>query len=276
VGAAVAELPDGWAESVLPFAVALAGTAVEADDLDLATQLVRPQVRDHPGLLAIRRIHQALQTLHDDQPALALDHLIDCGRQLDRMGWTNPALFPWRGWVATLRHRLGQTSAAITLAEEELEMARSWAAPTAVGRSLRVLGSITAGPAGVKLLREAVTVIAGSTNELQRARAHLALAYGLGDHPEAAKHRQLAARLANLCGVPRLVRMVDHPADHLPARTAAVLTRSEQRVVRLAAEGWTNQAIADELGVSCRAVEKHLTSSYRKLGVRGRSGLTAV
>lgn len=276
VGAAVAELPDGWAESVLPFAVALAGAAVEADDLDLATQLVRPQVRDHPGLLAIRRIHQALQTLHDDQPALALDHLIDCGRQLDRMGWTNPALFPWRGWVATLRHRLGQTSAAITLAEEELEMARSWAAPTAVGRSLRVLGSITAGPAGVKLLREAVTAIAGSTNELQRARAHLALADGLGDHPEAAKHRQLAARLANLCGVPRLVRVVDQPADHLPARTAAVLTRSEQRVVRLAAEGWTNQAIADELGVSCRAVEKHLTSSYRKLGVRGRSGLTAV
>jgi DNA-binding NarL/FixJ family response regulator len=54
---------------------------------------------------------------------------------------------------------------------------------------------------------------------------------------------------------------------------AAGLTESERRVVQMAARGLANRAIADELVVTLRTVESHLTHAYRKLGVRRRSEL---
>jgi DNA-binding CsgD family transcriptional regulator len=51
------------------------------------------------------------------------------------------------------------------------------------------------------------------------------------------------------------------------------LTTSEQRVVELAARGLSNKEIARELYVSVHTVERHLSHSYAKLGVRSRSQL---
>ena len=47
----------------------------------------------------------------------------------------------------------------------------------------------------------------------------------------------------------------------------AELTPREREVLELMAEGRTNQAIADQLVVSERAVEKHVTSIFSKLGL---------
>jgi DNA-binding NarL/FixJ family response regulator len=47
----------------------------------------------------------------------------------------------------------------------------------------------------------------------------------------------------------------------------AELTPREREVLELMAEGRTNQAIADELVVSERAIEKHVTSIFSKLGL---------
>ncbi len=61
-----------------------------------------------------------------------------------------------------------------------------------------------------------------------------------------------------------------------PARAAGstpVLTPAEQRVAELVAAGSTNREAADRLFVSVRAVEVHLTSIYRKLGISSRTQL---
>jgi DNA-binding NarL/FixJ family response regulator len=45
------------------------------------------------------------------------------------------------------------------------------------------------------------------------------------------------------------------------------LTRREREVVALMAEGRSNRAIAEELVVTERAVEKHVTNIFHKLGL---------
>ena len=51
------------------------------------------------------------------------------------------------------------------------------------------------------------------------------------------------------------------------------LTETEERIARMAADGCSNKEIASALYMSVRTVEAHLTSVYRKLDIRSRSGL---
>jgi DNA-binding CsgD family transcriptional regulator len=59
-----------------------------------------------------------------------------------------------------------------------------------------------------------------------------------------------------------------------PTATAE-LTRTEEQVARLAAAGRTNREIAEELFVTVRTAESHLSRIYHKLGIRGRTELAA-
>ena len=70
--------------------------------------------------------------------------------------------------------------------------------------------------------------------------------------------------------------------DRVPAATAAadddvtsVLSLRELDILRLAAEGRDNDAIAAELVLSVRTVERHLQNVYAKLGLQGRTARTA-
>ena len=53
----------------------------------------------------------------------------------------------------------------------------------------------------------------------------------------------------------------------------ASLTKREEEIRRLVADGLTNEAIAGELGISARTVEAHLRMLFRKLGARRREEL---
>ena len=67
-------------------------------------------------------------------------------------------------------------------------------------------------------------------------------------------------------------------ARSLPASRAGLRRRTssrpaEQPVAELVASGRTNKEVASPLFVTDRTVEGHLTSIYRKLGIRSRAGL---
>jgi len=51
------------------------------------------------------------------------------------------------------------------------------------------------------------------------------------------------------------------------------LTESELRIARMAVAGYTNEEIAHRIYVARRTGEAHLTSTYQKLQIRGRSQL---
>jgi DNA-binding NarL/FixJ family response regulator len=57
---------------------------------------------------------------------------------------------------------------------------------------------------------------------------------------------------------------------------AGDLTRGELRVAEMAARGLANREIANELVVTVKAVEWHLSNAYRKLGVKSRRQLEGV
>ena len=57
---------------------------------------------------------------------------------------------------------------------------------------------------------------------------------------------------------------------------ARTLTQTEQRVALLVAAGRTNAEVAEELGLSQRTVEWHVSRAFRKLGARSREDLAAL
>jgi DNA-binding NarL/FixJ family response regulator len=51
------------------------------------------------------------------------------------------------------------------------------------------------------------------------------------------------------------------------------LTRREREILELVADAQTNDAIAARLGITRRAVERHVNSIFRKLEIRDEGGV---
>jgi pimeloyl-ACP methyl ester carboxylesterase/DNA-binding CsgD family transcriptional regulator len=56
---------------------------------------------------------------------------------------------------------------------------------------------------------------------------------------------------------------------------ASALTSREREILRLTADGLTNDAIADRLTLSPRTIERHLSNAYLKLGLSGKAARMA-
>jgi len=70
----------------------------------------------------------------------------------------------------------------------------------------------------------------------------------------------------------KMTIMTNDPASaSTSARPSYNLTRRELQVLRLLAEGFSSQQIADRLGVKFYTATTHLKTIYKKLGVHKRS-----
>ncbi|MGH2824902.1 MAG: helix-turn-helix domain-containing protein, partial [Thermoleophilaceae bacterium] len=112
--------------------------------------------------------------------------------------------------------------------------------------------------------------------EAARVRVLVGLACrALGDDDTAALELKAArAVFAHVGAAPDLARV-----DSLTGRAGYVdahgLTARELQVLRLVAAGATNRAIAAELVLSERTVDRHVSNIFTKLGVSSRAAATA-
>ena len=284
-------LADEWGTSARfsgHAAAFLADSLMEQGRLDEAAAVLSEEVsEDLPTMvrqLFLRDSNARLRILRGD-PARGAEELLVAGRDFDAVGSRNPAFIAWRSSAALAKLQLGERGEALRLANEELELARVWGAPRALGAALRAVGAIESGDRGLALLEEAVDVLKASPAKLEHAKARAELGAALrrsNRRSQARDQLRHAVELATICRATSLAERAETELLATGARPRRValsgvdsLTPGERRIAELAAAGPTNREIAQELFITQRTVEVHLTSVYRKLGISSRSQLAA-
>ncbi|WP_410662560.1 AAA family ATPase [Amycolatopsis sp. lyj-84] len=245
----------------------LAEIAMEQRDPALARLIVDHLEVEHDPWL--RSLAYGTLALTEANHTAAAEYFLDCVHQLERFG--NRVLLPLRGQIALLLAATDDPKRAEAVAQGEVERALSWGAPSSVGRALRIRATLLdRDEDAVPILREAAETLARSGDRLELART-LILLGERGTGPDARERLLEGRSLAAGCGASWLTGSAEPPDQ----ADGGLLTATEQRVVELAVSGRRNRDIAELLEVTVRAVEKHLTSSYRKLGISGRAQLAA-
>jgi DNA-binding CsgD family transcriptional regulator len=252
----------------------------EVADLIEGLELPEPFAATHSGAM-LGEVRGAVRAARGDRAGAVADLREVAAISIPlRAG---PRMSRWRSRLAAVLPEEGRDE-ALALAAEELELARAINYREGEGVALRALGMVRGGEAGIETLRESVTALGEESSPLERARSRAELGAALrraGQRSEAREWLREAATLAQRCGAEQLEEAVLEEltiAGAKPRRRALSgadsLTPGERRVARAAAAGATNREIAQELFVSLRAVEMHLTNAYRKLGISSRAELT--
>ena len=214
----------------------------------------------------------------------ALEDFLAVGTGLTRVEVLSPGYVPWRSEAALEYLALGDRERAARLAAEELELARTFGAPRALGVAMRAAGIASGGDEGEQLLRDAAATLERGEARLERARTLADLAAMLRRRNQRTRARALlreALDAAHRLGAPgsRSAPRRSFAPRARPRRLVLTglesLTASERRIAELASQELTNREIAQVLFITDRTVESHLTSVFRKLELDSRSELPA-
>jgi DNA-binding CsgD family transcriptional regulator len=285
--AALTVYPHAGRLNVLASATALVQALAERGDLAAAEEaLAAVEARGAPGDIGdaytgtLLLNARARLRLAGGEPRAALADALEAGRRQETMHEPNPAAADWRSLAARAHAALGEREAARALAREEIELARRFGAPRALGIALATLG-VVADELGA--LEEAAHVLEASPARLEHARTLADLGVALRHRRRVVEAREPlrhALDLAIRCGAEPLAErartelLIAGARPRRPRLTGVdALTANERRVAALAAAGRSNREIAQDLHVSRKTVEKHLTAAYRKLGVSARGQL---
>lgn len=233
---------------------------------------------------------EAAQWGRDPQPGLALLRLAE--------GKTDAAAAAIRRVVAETTDRLRRAKLLPAHVEIALAVADVSAARDAADELTEIAGTYdtpalraTAGYANGSVLlaegdaRRALGALRGAWDEwralqapYEAARTRVLIGLGcraLGDEESAALELDTARRVVEELGAaPDLARVEQLMRKHADAN-AHGLTPRELQVLRLVATGKTNHAIAADLIIAEKTVDRHVTNIFTKLGVSSRAAATA-
>lgn len=259
-------------------------------EMDLAIQLgeelaAAPRTDPHDDARASLALGTLCAAIGRNEDAVASFHAVDAVAG----GRADPVELPWRAGAAVSLIRLGRRHEAEQLAEEQLRLARASGSAYATAEAIRTAAAVCIAIDRRALLREAHSLVAGRYERLAaQVATDLAglvalMATDDAGHTEAVALLRSAERYADeedLWPLHSRVRRLLERLGEAPVvpRSEAVarLSAAELRTARLAAMGGTNRSIAEHLGVTVKAVEWHLSHTYRKLGIKGRTELPGI
>ncbi|HEX2127642.1 MAG TPA: AAA family ATPase [Solirubrobacterales bacterium] len=241
-------------------------------------------VPDSPPMLPVLLIRMALNAARRDH-IRALADWDEAVRRAERFRGITAGWIEDLGVAAGVHDALGDSESARATANRMLDIARCWDTPGAIGQALLAQARVGAVDEPIENLGEAVSLLAESPLRLEHAKALVALgAFMRREGRRTASREPLREgyELAVGCGAAGLaeaaraeLRASGVRVRREPRSGADELTASEERIAGMAAEGLSNAEIAQELFLTVKTVEMHLTQSYRKLGIRGRRELAA-
>jgi len=261
---------------------------VEAGDLEGAQRALArsaPVNGDTPALIGWHRFTfmsaRASLLLARGDAHRSLQVILEAARRFEPRSLRS---LGWRSHAAQCLTLLGdEPGRAVKLVEADVELARQWGAPGALGAALRTRGLVLGDRDGEDSLREAVAVLNGSICKLEHAKALVELGAMLrrtARRREAREPLRYGLELARSCGAGPLAARTEEElrvAGASPRDVIRVgvdeLTASERRVAQLAASGMSNKQIAQALFVTVKTVETHLHRTYQKLDVSSRAQL---
>jgi len=176
---------------------------------------------------------------------------------------------------------LGEAERASAVAQEAVERARSFGSARQLGLALHAAALASAGAERVDGLTRAAATLADAGAALDRVACLIDLGHVHGELGDAVAGRAtlddalLAAERSGAQFLAARARDALVGLGGRPRRAAvsgiASLTPAERRVAELAATERSNRDIAQELFVTEKTVENHLTAVYRKLEISSRA-----